>query len=345
MSELDAAARQLVTPLLRQGEQIQGVGVLENWIPLFARLVPIVRSSYRGPSLVVGTGERLFFFPTTLSALGNNAAAPRGRPEVLELSRVRTATPFGAVMIGKLGAFQIERRDGIVHKFMIPAEVKNLPEHRSFGEGFPAWLGTASQARAIPERAPDPNLAEPMPPSLAQEWYFTIVGGLSALLLLLLWFSAHGDFAVRVFGLVPAFAAAALALLSLRTISTRKKLLTLSYPERVRYVEAAPAPPAIVRPARAVPIAGAFGLVFAVMANYVMDVVGGATDGSFGRSDVEKVCVQLQRIDPTIPDSELSKCADDMERRLATCDRKVVSCMKEADTKAAAKLCFESCKK
>jgi hypothetical protein len=238
--DMDAMARSMVGPLLRQGEQINGVGFVSNVVPMFARFFVLVRASYIGHHILVNTNQRLFFLRATLDLLGTpNRVAP---PEVLELSDLAAATPFSPVIIGH-SAIRLSRRDGFVHEIMWPSTKNGVPGQMAFANGFPSWLPQGVMSGSFAPQPPDGRVPGLSPPTMAGQRWLMIGGGGFAGLLALLTLAAMYPLSMLPLSLPLMVLGGGFATVAMMQLGERKQLVAMAPHERLAHVQRKAAKP------------------------------------------------------------------------------------------------------
>jgi hypothetical protein len=175
MSEIEQALSAAAQPHLRHGEQMMYGGVASWIVPFAARVVPLGAALYSGHFLVVVTGERMIFFPTSIGLLGG-VSPPKGLPTAIELSDVARIEPVRAMIIGHEGV-RITMQTGLRYDLMHAASVRNVPTQGNFAVGYLGWV--AQRVGKLPQRPASERTLPPLPPRAALgTWVLLVAGGL-----------------------------------------------------------------------------------------------------------------------------------------------------------------------
>ena len=176
MSSVEPQLLQATQALLRQGEQIEYLGVLSHCIPKVAVFLPVIARQYAGHFLVAVTTERLIFFPTSFGLLGG-VNAPRGRPTCIELADVQRVESFNPVVPYGHQAVRILLRQGLVHELMYRASMRGLDAHAAFAVGFAGSIARRIDAGAVTPRAPAERNTEAFKPRPAVFTFLLLLFG------------------------------------------------------------------------------------------------------------------------------------------------------------------------
>lgn len=176
MSDVQPQLLQATQSLLRQGEQIEYLGVLSHCIPKVAVFLPLIARQYAGHFLVAVTSERLIFFPTSFGLLGG-VNAPSGRPTSIELADVQRVESFNPVVPYGHQAVRIILRQGLVHELMYRASMRGLDAHSAFAVGFAGSIARRVDAGTVTQRAPAERNAEAFKPRPAVFTFLLLLFG------------------------------------------------------------------------------------------------------------------------------------------------------------------------
>lgn len=267
--DMDAQARSLVTPLLRAGESIMGVGFVSNVIPLAARLVPLLVSAYVGHYVAVATDQRLFLLPARLDLLFGKPVEVFA-PQALELADLASAETFSPTIIGH-SAIRLIGKDGFQRELMWPASKDNVPHHGAFATGFPPWLAGALAQGTLVAGAPDPRAPPPPPISLRAYKWLQIVPSIFAALAVAWSFLAPS---LLVINLTVALVLVAIAVIGTQARRDRERRLALEPAARVAWAQQHGPPKSIGKPLLGVVVGGVLLLPVAFFVNMLFQRTG-----------------------------------------------------------------------
>lgn len=246
---MDGITRAALAPFLRPGEQINGVGFASNVVPMFARLIPIIRHFYVGHHMVVGTNQRLLLVPVSLTLMMGVPDQIHLPPRVLEFGALASATPFSPTIIGH-SALRLTRKDSISHEIMWPGTKDRVPGQQGFFGSFPGWLQNAlTQGGFPPPPPPDPRTPELPPPPMAMHTYLMVLGVVAALFFFAM--VAAGMLGpIRPLAISFGVAGAGVAVTAFLDKKNRAQLLAMPWPQRVQFAQqkyAGKAPKSLMR--------------------------------------------------------------------------------------------------
>jgi hypothetical protein len=247
--DMDAITRAAVAPFLRPGEQINGVGFASNVVPMFARLIPILRHFYVGHHMVVGTNQRLLLVPVSLTLMMGVPDQVHLPPKVLEFGALASATPFSPTIIGHK-ALRLTRKDSISHEIMWPGTKDRVPGQQGFFGSFPSWLqNTLTQGGFPPPPPPDPRTPEFPPPPMAMHTYLMVLGAVAAVFFFVMVIAGMLS-PIRPLAISLGVAGAGIAATAFLDKKNRAQLLAMPWPQRVQFAQqkyAGKAPKSLMR--------------------------------------------------------------------------------------------------